>query len=162
MSRPGSPHDKCLARALRLLARRLYSRAALAARLEKAGFAPEVVGGVIAELQRLRYVDDVRLAHSMAQAAVERRQLGPRRAMMLLRRAGIGPADAQRAVSEACAGGAGVAAARAFAARQAQRLRKLPLAVARRRLMGMLLRRGFDPDITESLVGELLADDGGA
>jgi SOS response regulatory protein OraA/RecX len=46
--------------------------------------------------------------------------------------------------------------ARALAMKQATRLRKLDPQVARRRLVGMLQRRGFDYDSIRPVVDEIL------
>jgi NAD(P)-dependent dehydrogenase (short-subunit alcohol dehydrogenase family) len=54
--------------------------------------------------------------------------------------------------------GIGLAVARALAAKQAPRLKRLDPIVARRRLIGMLQRRGFDYDEIKPVVDEVLSD----
>jgi len=152
--RQQEPYRSCLAEALRYLARRMHSRAEMQARLARR-HAPSVVEATLAHLERRGYLDDARFALARAQAALERHH-GRRRAMADLLRCGVSRDVAERAVGEVYAQADTPSVARQLALKHAPRLRKLDPQVARRRLAGMLQRRGFDYDAIKPVIDEVL------
>jgi regulatory protein len=147
---------ECFDHAVKLLTRRMHSVSELRRKLRRSEWNDEDVEIVLADLQRRRYLDDRRYAEARALSAAERKQHGRRRAFMELRRAGVASEVADQALSKVYADNDSTAVARALIAKQASRLRKLDPQVARRRLVGMLQRRGFDYETVRPLIDEIL------
>jgi regulatory protein len=136
--------QECVDAALRYLTRRLHSRSELTRKLHRAEYPDAIVTEVLDDLTRQGYLDDARFAETRALAAMQHKQIGQRRAKIELLKTGIRGEIADRAVSQVYAESDPTAVARRLAEKQAPRLRRLPPEVARRRLSGMLQRRGFD------------------
>jgi regulatory protein len=111
---------------------------------------------VLADLQRLGYVDDKRFATAKATAAAKYKQHGYRRAQLELRKAGVDDATARKAIEDVYDPHDSLEVARNLAQKKAASLRKLDPVVARRRLAGMLGRRGFDYDTIRPVIDEVL------
>jgi len=154
----GDVRQECMDRALGCLSRRLHSRAELARKLTRHEYGGAVIDGVLGELERLGYIDDARFAKTKAASAAQRKHHGRRRAMAELLRAGVPTSAASQAVREVYESNDNVGVARALALKQAARLRKLDPLVARRRLVGMLQRRGFDYEEIKPVVDEVLGE----
>ena len=75
---------------------------------------------------------------------------------MELRRAGVTGDVAERALNDVYAGRDNAAEARELARKQLPRLKRLDAQVARRRLVGMLQRRGFDYEDIRPVIDEVL------
>ncbi len=154
----GEVRQECLDHALRLLQSRLHSTAELRRKLSRREYGPGIIDGVLADLQRLGYLDDARFAQSRAQSAAQHRHHGRRRAFMELLKSGISSEVADRALDEVYSQHDTADTARQLALKQAPRLKKLDPQVARRRLVGMLQRRGFDYEDIKPVVDEVLGD----
>ena len=130
-------------RALRLLTVRSRSSEELRRRLLRAGYERAEVSEAIEDLAAVGLVDDERFAREVVAHQVGRKLSGRRAAISSLRRAGIPAEDAERAVDQA---GTGDEEARAeeLARTRLGRLASLEPAVAYRRLVGFLQRRGYD------------------
>ena len=152
----GEVRQDCFDRALRYLGIRLHSRAELRKKLIRLEFGDSIVDGVLDDLQRLGYVDDRRFAKTRALSAADHRKQGPRRALMELRKTGVSEQVARDALGDVYATRDTLQVARELAMKQAPRLRKLDPLVARRRLTGMLQRRGFDYEDIRPLLDEVL------
>lgn len=150
----------CFDAAIRLLQARLHARSELRTKLMRQEFGAEVVTEVLGQLVRLGYVDDTRFAQTRALAAVEQRQHGRRRAMAELLKRGVERETARRAVQDVYEATDSQAIARALARKKAGALRRLDPLVARRRLAGMLARRGFEYDVVKPVMNEVLGDSG--
>jgi regulatory protein len=124
-------------------------------------FASATVDAVLAELTRMGYLDDAEFARVRAESAARFRQHGRRRAKTDLLRAGVAGDVAEAALAQVYEqdGRDTLAGARELARKQAPRLRKLDPAVARRRLVGMLQRRGFEYDDIKGVVDQVLGGD---
>ncbi len=129
--------------ALRLLQRRLRSRAELNAGLRRRGLSPPQVTAILSDLERAGWIDDRRFARLWIEDRMAVRPRGTRALRAELRGRGVAPD-----IIEAALGGLipperedGVALDQAR--RRVERLRNLPPDVARRRLVGWLQRRGF-------------------
>jgi regulatory protein len=142
--------------AVRLLETRLRSTAEVRRKLMRKAYGAEVVEAVVADLSRMGYLDDERFARTKAQSAAEYKRHGRRRAKIELLKAGVAGDVADKALEAVYDPADSLAAARELAAKKAPSLRKLDPQVARRRLIGMLQRRGFDYDEIKPVVDEAL------
>lgn len=158
--RGGVARQACLSAAVRLLERRMQSRADLRGKLlRRAQWTVAMIDEVLSELERRRLVDDEAYALARARDAAERRLHGRLRALHDLRGAGIPPEQARRAVERTYDPRESLAVARALVRKHAERLRRLDPRVARRRLAGMLARRGFEYDVARPVIDEALGGD---
>ncbi len=155
----GEIRQECLDKAMRYLSGRLHSREELRKKLSRQEYSAPLIDEVLEELKRLGYLDDERFAKTKALSAAQHKHHGPRRAMMELMRAGVKKDVAEVAVGEVYESNDNVAEARKLAMKQAERLRKLDPQVAKRRLVGMLARRGFDYDSIRPVIEEVLGRD---
>jgi len=154
----GEVRQECFDAAMRALESRLHSRAELKKKLMRKEWGVPVIEGVLDDLQRLGYVDDARFAKTKAMSAAQYKHHGRRRAFMELLRSGVKGEVADRALDEVYAKTDSVAVAKELAQKQAVRLKRLDPMVARRRLVGMLQRRGFDYDAIKPVVDEVLGN----
>jgi regulatory protein len=152
----GEVRQECFDEAMRILRRRLHSRAELRGKLMKGEYGEGIVNSVLDQLQQLGYVNDERFAQTKALSAAEHKHHGRRRAMAELRKAGVSGEVAARALDEVYDAADSVAVARELAMKQAGRLRKLDPHVARRRLVGMLQRRGFEYEAIKPVIEAVL------
>ena len=132
-------------RALRLLGVRSRSREELRRRLLLAGYHPSEIESALDDLEGVGLVDDERFATDLASYEMGRRGKGRRGAVATLRRHGIGADLAVRTVEQTAPEDEDERAAE-IARRRLARLGTVEPAVAQRRLLGFLLRRGYDLD----------------
>jgi regulatory protein len=152
----GEVRQECFDRAMAALGLRLHSRAELRRKLMRREYGETVVNAVMDDLARLGYVDDERFARTKALSAAQHKHHGRRRAMIELRKSGVGASVAERALDDVYSSHDSNAVARRLAEKQVSRLKKLEPAVARRRLVGMLQRRGFDYASIKPVVDDVL------
>lgn len=152
----GEVRQECFDKAMEYLGRRLHSRLELERKLERREYGSATVTSVLDELSRLGYVDDERFARTRALSAAEHKKHGRRRAMLELLKSGVKGDVARRALSDVYESQDTAGLARSLAEKQAARLRKLDPLVARRRLTGMLQRRGFDFEEIRPVLDEVL------
>jgi regulatory protein len=155
----GEVRQEAFDKATEYLARRLHSRAELQRKLMGREYGPVIVEAVLDDLQRLGYIDDTKFATAKALSAAQHKQHGRRRAAQELLKAGVKQATARRALEDVYDSHDSLAVARQLAQKQSSRLRKLDPIVARRRLAGMLLRRGFSYDEVRPVIDEVLGDE---
>lgn len=142
-------------RALRLLGVRSRSREELRRRLARAGFSEDEIAEALEDLERVGLVDDERFADEVVRWRLSRQGYGHRAALDTLRKAGVDRAVAERAV--AAAGWEDEEARVEEVGRtRLARLQGLPPDAAHRRLLGFLLRRGFDPEVARTVCSRLL------
>lgn len=146
--------------ALHLLAVRPRSAAELARRLARKGYAAEEVEPVIERLRELGMMDDAAFAGMVARDRVRLRPQGKRRILGELRAKGVDEETARAAITDALEGEATDEAelARRAAAKWRPRAGE-DAASARRRLYGHLARRGFDGEVTRTVVDEVLGEE---
>lgn len=154
----GAVRQECFDAAMKFLQRRMHSRDELRRKLTRQEYAGETVDVVIEDLARLGYVDDQRFAKTKALSAAQHRQHGRRRAMVELMRAGVENETARRAVEDVYEATDSLAIARKLAEKKAPSLKRLDPQVARRRLAGMLARRGFEYEVVRPVIDEVLGD----
>jgi regulatory protein len=146
------------ARALRGLRRRPRTESEVRADLERAGFAPDIASGVLAELRRQGLVDDARWARWFVEARLAHRPQGAAALVREMRARGVAPALAASAVAGAAVGSESQRALAAARKRLAS-LRGLPRERAAGRLARFLAGRGFGADTVNAVCAELLGVD---
>src|SRR5687768_12287240 len=156
----GEVKQECFDAAMQFLQARLHSRAELYRKLARREWGDEVIDAVLEDLARLGYLDDERFAKTKALSAAQHKQHGRRRAFIELIRSGVKGDVADKALSEVYTDTDTMAIARQLAQKQAPRLKQLDPLVARRRLAGMLQRRGFDYDDIRPIIDEVLGGKG--
>jgi regulatory protein len=142
-----------LGRAGRLLARRPHSAAELRERLAAAGFQPPAIEGALRRLTELGLVDDRAFADAWIEHRAGRGLSGSAIRAELGAR-GVDPAVAEEALERA--GLDDGARARSLAAAWVAKVARLPLERQAARLQGMLLRRGFEPEVAEAATRAVL------
>jgi regulatory protein len=152
----GELRQECADKAFEYLGMRLHSRSDLHKKLIRREFGEAVVKSVLDELERLGYVDDSRFAKTKAQGAAEHKHHGRRRAFMELRKSGVSNDVANRALEEVYENTDSLAMARELAMKKAPSLARFDAVTAKRRLVGMLQRRGFDYETIKPIVDEAL------
>jgi regulatory protein len=150
----------CLDAALKILKGRLHSAAELRRKLSVRKWDKQIIDATIDQLIALGYLNDQRFAMVKTSSAAKRRQHGPKRAMAELLKSGVQRDVAERAVEDVYAGADNLSVARDLARKHADRLKKLDPLTARRRLAGMLQRRGFDYDTIKPVIDEILRGSG--
>lgn len=154
----GEVRQECLDDALASIGRRPHGRAELGKKLARKEYGDAVVAGVLDDLARLGYLDDEQFAKGRALSAARHKHHGKRRARQELTRAGVDAETADKVLADVYDAHDSLAVARDLARKQAPRLRKLDPQVARRRLVGMLQRRGFDYDTIKPVVDQVLGE----
>lgn len=154
----GEVKQECFDRALAALSSRLHGTSELRKKLMRREYGDAVVDAVLEDLARLGYLDDERFAKAKALSAAQHKHHGPRRAFAELMKSGVRGDVADKALAEVYAEHDSTAVARELAQKQLPRLKKLEPAVARRRLVGMLQRRGFDYDAIKPVVDDVLGN----
>lgn len=145
-------------RALRLLGARARSREELRRRLRQAGYPEEETEAALADLERVGLIDDGAFAAEVVRWKLDRQGYGHRAALTTLREKGVPREVAERAVAEAGWEEDEEARAEEVAMARLPRLSSLDRGTAYRRLLGFLLRRGFDPEVVRTVCSRLLDD----
>ena len=86
--------------ALKMLARRELSEAQVRQRLARGGYQPDEIDLAVARLRDERAIDDARAAEAIARTQTAVRGRGKLRVQREIQAAGVGRAEAQRAVDE--------------------------------------------------------------
>ena len=152
----GEVKQECFDHAMRYIQTRLHGRVELQKKLMRREYGKVIVDAVLDDLQRLNYVNDEAYATARATSAAKHKHHGKRRAMAELLRKGVSRDVASRALDQVYSTSDSLAVARALAQKQLARLKRLDPHVARRRLVGMLQRRGFDYDTIKPVVDEVV------
>jgi regulatory protein len=134
------PRGPAKDRALRLLGVRWRSREEIRTRLRQAGYEAPEIDQALDDLERVGLIDDERFAREAVGHQAGNRLAGNRAIRAALRQKGVDPTVVEEAVAAA-----GDQDERAYelARRRAVRLGALPPEAAYRRLLGLLLRRGY-------------------
>ena len=145
--------EKCL----RLLAQQPRTRSELERALSRAGAPDDIVATVLERFAGVGLIDDTAYAEAYMRTGVGVRRRGSRSLRSELRVRGVAPEVIDVASAQVDEDGER-ASAMALATRRAAALSRLAPEVARRRLTGQLLRRGFAPSLVSSVVSEALRD----
>ncbi len=152
----GEVKQECFDRTIKFLERRLHSRSELKQKLGKNDYPPEMIEQVLDRLEEMGYVNDKKFAETRAELSAKYKHHGPNRARIELAKKGVKGEVARQAVEHVYESNDNSAIARDLAQRKVKSLSKLEPHVAKRRLYGMLLRRGFDFDTIKPVVEEVL------
>jgi len=152
----GEVRQECFDKAAEFLGRRLHSRAELHQKLLRHEYPAAITTSVLDDLSRMGYINDERFAKTKALSAAEHKHHGRRRAFMELLKCGVKSDTANRALDEVYQEVDPIGLARQFIEKQIPRLRRLDPVVARRRLVGLLQRRGFDYGAMRPMIDEVL------
>jgi regulatory protein len=144
--------EKCLS----LLAMQPRTRVELERKLIQAEAPPEIVTQVLDRLTVVGLVDDASFAQAYVRTGVAVRRRGTRSLRSELRGRGVSDADIETAAEEVSED-TERATALALASRRAPSLARFAPEVRRRRLMGLLVRRGFGSAIVSSVLSEVMA-----
>lgn len=155
----GQVRQACFDQATKYLQVRLHGRDELFQKLIRRNYTETIIRDVLDQLTQLGYVNDPEFARAKALSASRHKYHGRERARIDLLKAGVPDEVAELALNEVFTQSGGAAGARLLARKHAARLRKLDPIVARRRLSGMLQRRGFDVDTIEAVVEETVGTD---
>ena len=158
----GEVRQECFDDAMAMLQRRLHSRNELQRKLTRKEYGAATIDTVLADLARLEYLNDEQFAKAKATSSAERKHQGKRRAKQELMKAGVKGATADKALNEVYDVHDSLAVAMELGEKQKARLMRLEPQVARRRLIGMLQRRGFDFDTIKPVVERVLGRGDGA
>jgi regulatory protein len=150
--------DAAHAAALRLLTTRARTRAELRQRLAERGFEAAAVAETLDRLERVGLVDDQALADTVAQGRAERGLDAPAIAAELRDR-GVDPAVAERAAQAAVPAEDRADRCRRVAEARLTQLAGLPAPTQLRRLASYLARRGYPPELAESVARDLVGVD---
>ena len=129
--------------ALAYVSRRARSAHEVVQRLEQKEFSEEVIAEVLSELERLRFVDDYAYARRWIEARIDK-AAGARKMAQDLRRKGIAVDVIDELLSEYSAQLENPDRAVELLRKQAWRYRSLEREKAQRRMLGLLVRRGYD------------------
>jgi regulatory protein len=141
---PKNPKS-CHERALGLLAVRPRSRRELEQRLTAAGFGADEVADVLGRLERVGLVDDADFARQLAEQQFVHKRAGRRAVTSALIAKGIAPDLIEAVVAEAPDDEE--ARAEELARSKALRMGSGDSAKAFNRLFGLLMRRGYAPQV---------------
>jgi len=155
----GAIRRECLDHAIKSLERRLHTRVELATKLKKQEYPAGVIEAVLDQLTEMNYVNDQRFAEKRAELTAKYKHHGRNRAMMELAKKGVARETARMAVEKVYESHDSAAMARDLVRKKYRALERLGPVVARRRLYGMLLRRGFDFATIKPAVEEVIAGD---
>ncbi len=151
---PGHKNNKALAYALKLLGYRPRSRWELRQRLRQKGFEDKEAELTIDQLQDHGYVDDLVAAKSFRDHAERVKLLGRSGAKMFLRQRGIDSENIEQALEDYDEEGTALK----LLERKRGALNRLPRHVARRRLAGYLMRRGYSGESLKRVLKAALND----
>ncbi|MEA2499001.1 MAG: regulatory protein [Actinomycetota bacterium] len=150
------PYRKAMEKAGRLLARRPHARREIEQKLATAGFDREVVGQVIARLERLRLLDDGAFADQWVEDRGRKR--GSRALAAELAAKGVPREVSEQAIAAAERDEAEVALD--LASRWVRRVAGRPLREQAGRIVKMLMGRGFSYEVAEGAAKAVLPPEG--
>lgn len=154
----GEVRQECFDAAMRFLQRRMHSRSELKTKLARNDYVADLIESVLDDLERLGYVNDAKFAEASTELSAKVRHHGRRRAAIELMKKGVTGESARKALENTYDTHDSLSVARELARKKARSLQKLDPQVARRRLAGMLMRRGFEYDVVRPVIDEVLGN----
>lgn len=154
---PADPETVARTICLNMLTTRARSRAELADALARKGVDDDLAGRVLDRLSAAKLVDDAAFAEQWVSSRHRHQGLGKRALAGELHRKGVDRETATSAVEEIDRDDER-ARARALVDRRLPSLARFEHAVAARRLVGMLARKGYDAGLAYGVVREALAE----
>ena len=140
--------------ALKLLNYRSRSRREMLERLEKKGFDPDHIKDVMGFLERAKLINDEILASDLFRQSTERKYLGCMGVRMFLSNRGIPKDFIDKTMSEHTSDMEEMSA-RNFIEKKLDSLSRHPDNVVKRRLWGMLQRRGYSISVISKVFSEI-------
>jgi regulatory protein len=156
---PGDPEAVAKANCLRLLTAAARPRAALATALRQRGIPDQVADAVLNRFMEVGLIDDRAYAEAFVTAKHRDRALGVTALRTELRRKGVDEATVDAAV-QTVDQEAERDRARALISRRVDAAMGNGIPAARRRLVGLLARRGYSADLARQVVDEALSEYG--
>lgn len=148
--------DKAYDAALSRLNRRAMSRRQLHDKLRQLDHSQSVVDQVLDRLEELRLLDDEELGRELIRQTIASRPAGPRLLRSKLQQRGFPAALIDRLLeTELPSTADSVRGAAALAQQKLRTMSRLDPLARKRRLWGMLARRGFDADTIEAALRDL-------
>ncbi|MEO0079149.1 MAG: RecX family transcriptional regulator [candidate division WOR-3 bacterium] len=141
---------KCQDYALLLLSYRARTKAELAGRLERKGYPKEVVSAVVGRLEELGLLDDAAFARAFTEDRINIGHKGKWRVRAELMKRGVDRKEIEAALKEAPDE---TEAARMVVQHYQSRYRRLDPKTRKRRLYGLLARRGFSTETIQTVLG---------
>ncbi len=153
-------YDKAMQDALRRLNRRAMSRGDLDRKLRQLEHEPAIRQRVLERLAELSLLDDEAFGRALIRETTARRAAGPRLLGQKLRRKGLDRQLIDRLLAELREGQGADPAAGAIelARKRLASMQRLDAATRKRRLYGLLSRRGFEPPVIDTVM-RTLADE---
>ena len=148
---------KAKQRALKLLEYRSRSRAEIARRLCRAGFAEDVIEETLIRLEELGLIDDVQFSRSWVNHRLAGRAMGKTRIKWELRQKGV-PTDVAEEALSAVDADAEYESALDAAGRRWRKDAQLDERTKRRRTASYLRRQGFEWEIINKILNDLSAE----
>ncbi|MDZ7262353.1 MAG: RecX family transcriptional regulator [candidate division KSB1 bacterium] len=139
-------------RALHFLTHRARSEKEVRDKLNEVGYDPPIVDWAIAELKRLKLLDDVQFAVSFARSKMVTRPAGEHLLRRELKLKGIPDELIEKAIVEAYLEKSQREVAQELAEKRSQQYKNLDPQKARKRIADFLLRRGFDWEVVSEVI----------
>lgn len=143
--------------ALKLLNYRSRSRREILDKLKRKGFEDTHIKNAIRFLEDTGLINDEELASQLFRYSLENKSLGKKGIIMLLARRGIDKEIIDRTILNHSVE-MDVKTAEAFVKRRLNTLKNYPEEVIKRRLWGMLRRRGFSSNVIYKVIDKLPQD----
>lgn len=148
-------YDKALRQALNRLNRRAMSRRDLDKKLHGLDYDQVVREQVLDRLTELKFLDDEAYGRALIDATMRRKPAGPQLLRQKLYQKGIDRSLIERLVSEATDAQDLAPGAVELARKKLRTMQRFDTETRKRRLYGLLARRGFNSDTISSVMAEL-------
>jgi regulatory protein len=144
--------------AYRFLTYRPRSRAEIIQKLQEKEFEDAIIEAVLADLERLGYVNDQQFAVQWAASRVRLGAFGRRRIEQELKKKGIDREVVKQTLADVCGDHAEIETAKKAAERKLASTMSLDRETRRRRLAGFLERKGFSFEVIRSVLKDMEAE----
>ncbi len=148
-------YDKALRQAMNRLNRRAMSRRDLDKKLKELEYDAPVREQVLDRLTELNYLDDEAYGRALVESTLRRKPAGPQLLRQKLYQKGLDRSLIEKLVGEATDAQDLAPGAVELARKKLQSMQRLDAETRRRRVYGLLARRGFNPDTISSVMSEL-------
>jgi len=148
-------YDKALRQAMNRLNRRAMSRRDLDKKLQGLEYEQPVREQVLDRLTEMKFLDDEAYARALIDATLRRKPAGPQLLRQKLYQKGIDRSLIEKLVGEATDAQDLAPDAADLARKKLRSMQRLDIETRKRRLYGLLARRGFNPDTISSVMAEL-------
>ncbi|MCC7204614.1 MAG: regulatory protein RecX [Phycisphaeraceae bacterium] len=154
--------ERAFKAAMKMLNRRAASRRQVELKLQKAGFERPVIAAALERLERIGAVDDLTMGRELVRQILARKPAGVRLLGVKLGQKGLSRKVVDQVLGElAPSDEDALAAAMKLARARLPRLAGLEPAVRKRRLWGLLARRGFESEVIERAMRRVGSDEDG-